>query len=351
MISKQKKVVFVSNRIYGGGAERVLTLVANYLSNHNFIVYILARKNSNSIYHIYPKIIIKYIETKSHLKFIYSIRKEIQKIKPDNVISFEYFYNLCTITACIGIKTNLIISERNDPSVVGSGILKDKLRNFLYRFCNTLVCQTEDALRYFPSYIQDHAVIILNPLKENLPKRYLGVRAKRIVSFCRLNKQKNLPLLISAFSDIYKKHPEYILEIYGNGPEKDSLMQLIKGYGLASVINIQDAKDNIHELVVDARMFVLPSDYEGMSNSMLEAMAIGLPVICTDCPCGGARMIIKNMENGILIPVRDKDQLIEKMELLVNNDSLSDKLSENAEKLKDVLSISKIGSQWIKILS
>lgn len=350
MTTEKKKILFVTHRVYGGGAERVLTVLANYLSGQDYKVFILVRKKSIGSYYISPDINIKYLEIQSHLKYIYSLRKEIKAINPDNVIAFEYFYNLCAIVACAGIKTNLIVSERNDPSIVGSGIIKDRLRNFLYRFCDTLICQTNDALHYFPPYIQQHAVVILNPLKDNLPNRFEGSRTSRVVSFCRLYRQKNLPLLISAFSEFYKNHQEYKLEIYGNGPEREALLQLVKKAGLEKVIKIQNAMDNVHELIIDSRIFVLPSDYEGLSNSMLEAMAIGLPVICTDCPCGGARMVIENMENGILIPVGDKDKLMDSMDLLARDDSLCKRLSENAEKLKKTLSISKIGSQWIKIL-
>lgn len=345
-----KKVLFVTHCLYGGGSERVLSVLANYLSDNGYDVTIISRKNSDSNYFIEPAVKVIYFETDSHLSFIYKVRQVIKKISPGNVIAFEYFYNLCTILSCMGLKRNVIVSERNDPAIVGSGFLKDKIRNILYKYCNTLVCQTIDAKEYFPPYIQNHSVIILNPLKEGLPNRYFGERSKRVVTFCRLNKQKNLPLLIRAFKIFHQSHPDYSLEIYGNGEERCFLQELVKSSDLKHSVKISNGLSNIHEVIIDAGMFVLPSDYEGLSNSMLEAMAIGLPVICTDCPCGGARMVVHNMENGILIPVRDEDKLVEAMKQLADSTALCNKLSQNAELIKEQLSISKIGEEWVKLL-
>lgn len=328
----------------------MLSVLANYLSNNGYDVTIISRKNSDSNYFIEPAAKVIYFETDSHLSFIYKVRQTVKSLSPENVIAFEYFYNLCTILSCMGLKRNVIVSERNDPAIVGSGFLKDKIRNFLYKHCNTLVCQTIDAKEYFPPYIQDHSVIILNPLKEGLPNRYVGERSRRVVTFCRLNKQKNLPLLISAFKTFHQCHQDYTLEIYGNGEERDSLQDLVESSGLKDFVVISKGLSNIHDVIIDAGMFVLPSDYEGLSNSMLEAMAIGLPVICTDCPCGGARMVIRNMENGILIPVRDEDKLVDAMNLLADSTALCDRLSQNAELLREQLSISKIGEEWVKLL-
>lgn len=95
---------------------------------------------------------------------------------------------------------------------------------------------------------------------------------------------------------------------------------------------------------------VSSSDYEGISNSMLEALAIGLPCICTDCPVGGAKMVIKNNINGILIPVGDQKALEQKMILLAENDELIEKLSQNAVKIRTKLSISNIADEWISFI-
>lgn len=342
------KILFLCNCLHNGGAQRVLVSLANNMAEQGFDVYIIASFDNGS-YPLHSNIKVKYVGYRKYFKFISIARSEIKRLKPKVVISFEYFFNLLASIACLGLKTKLIISERNDPSRVGSGFIKDRLRNFLYRFADVLVCQTPDAKNYFPLYIQKKTVVIPNPLKPNLPYKSVVERKREVVTFCRLNSQKNLPMLIGAFFEFSKTHPDFILKIYGDGEEKLNIENLVKQYGLTSKVSILKPCDNVHELVIDSAMFVLPSDYEGLSNSMLEAIAIGLPSICTDCPCGGARMIIDHEKNGILIPVGDTNALLAAMNKIADDKDLSASLSLEGLKLRDKLSIQAISNRWISL--
>ena len=345
----QRAIVFLCNCLHNGGAQRVLVSIANYIAEQGYQVYIIASFDNGS-YKLNENIIVNYVGHGKYLKFIKESRSQIKSLHPAAVISFEYFFNLLAAIACFGLKTKLIVSERNDPARVGSGILKDRIRNFLYRFANILVCQTPDARDYFPSYIRKKSVIIPNPLKPNLPVRIGGIRDNVIVTFCRLNSQKNLPMLLRAFKVFLNKHADYVLKIYGDGEEAAGLKELSKQLMIEKSVEINAASDKIHDLVLNAKMFILPSDYEGLSNSMLEAMAIGLPTICTDCPCGGARMVIRNRENGILIPVRDEKALYTAMCSIVENTEYAEQLSREAVRLRDDLSIEAISEEWIKLI-
>lgn len=345
----QKRVVFLCHCLHDGGAQRVLVSIANYMAEHSYEVYIIASFNNGS-YPLNENIKVNYVGEGKYWKFIKVARKEIKQLQPKAVIAFEYFFNLLASIACFGLKTKLIVSERNDPSRVGSGVIKDRIRNFLYRFVDVLVCQTPDAKAYFPSYIQRKSIIIPNPLKPNLPVKVGGDRDDVVVSFCRLHPQKNLPILLHAFKDFLKDHASYELKIYGDGEEAEKLKGLSEQLGIRENVEFYPASDNVHELVLNARMFVLPSDYEGLSNSMLEAMAIGLPTICTDCPCRGARMFIKHGENGFLIPVRDTNALYKAMCKIADDNVLAEKFSVEAVKLRDLLSIEAISLKWIRLV-
>lgn len=344
----QKRVVFLCNCLHNGGAQRVLVSIANYMAEHSYEVYIIASFNNGS-YPLSENIKVTYVGEGEYWKFIKVARKEIKQLQPKAVISFEYFFNLLSSIACYGLKTKLIASERNDPSRVGAGIIKDRIRNFLYRFIDVLVCQTPDAKDYFPSYIKKKSIVIPNPVKPNLPVKVGGDRDDVVVSFCRLNSQKNLPMLLHAFKKFMKNHAEYELKIYGDGEENEKLKSLSEQLCIRENVGFYPASDNVHELVLNAKMFVLPSDYEGLSNSMLEAMAIGLPIICTDCPCGGARMVIKNGENGFLIPVQDTNALYEAMCKIADDNDLAERLSVEAVKLRESLAIEAISQRWMNL--
>jgi len=344
-----RKILFIVNRLGGGGAERVLVTLANnfVVNNEVSICSFLPGKG----YTISEKVkLISFSGNEGKLERVHKLRRLIKKEKPSVVIAFEYFVNMQTCLALLGCNQKLIVSERNDPKINGGRRGQKELRNLLYIRADRLVSQTLEAKEYFPNYIQRKATVIQNPLKEGLPEVFLKKREKYIVNFCRLEKQKNLPLLIDAFGDFSKKYPEFILKIYGNGSEKETLVEYIINKRLENRIFIYPEITNIHEAIIDASMFVSSSDYEGLSNSMVEAMAIGLPTICTDCPCGGARSIINDKINGLLVPVKNKQRLCSAMSEIASNDLLEYKLSNNALLIKGKLSVDKIVGQWEKIL-
>jgi glycosyltransferase involved in cell wall biosynthesis len=187
----------------------------------------------------------------------------------------------------------------------------------------------------------------LNPA---LPPAYHGERKKSIVSFCRITPQKNLKLLIDAYAIVCNKYPDYCLEIYGDGEGKAELLDYLKMKQLDSRVDVKPFDATLHKKILDNAMFVSSSDYEGMSNSMLEAMAIGLPTICTDCPAGGARAIIRDHENGLLVPVRNVQALANAMLEMIENPSLAQKLSENGALLREELNVETIAKRWMELL-
>lgn len=250
------------------------------------------------------------------------------------------------------LPNKLIISERGDPSKHDSSKAASLFIRKYYKRANIIVFQTEDAKKYFDKEIQKKCVIIPNPIKDGLPERYIGERKKIIVNYCRVSFQKNIPLLIEAFNIFKCNHIDYTLEIIGeaNSTEAIGIVQecqkLIKKYGLEESVKFKPFDPNLHEKIKDYSMFVSSSDFEGMSNSMLEAMAIGLPTICTDCPSGGARAVIKNGENGLLTKVGDMYSIANAMSLVADNHKLAELLSSNAAKISKSLSRNTILSRW-----
>ena len=350
-----KKILFVINGISTGGAERVVIILANALIKQGYDVSILAFYKSNTSYKIDAKVNVifskknstNYIKRK--ILRIKNIREAIIKNNIDIIIPFSTHYVLSAIIANIGLHKKIIGSERNDPSQT-SKFMKI-VRNILYKRLDNLVCQTVDAKMYFSKKIQNKSVVIKNPLISNLPSRYEGKREKRVVSFSRFEPQKNIPMLIDAFELFHKEYPDYILELYGDGYEKNKIIEYINSKNLQKYINVNPFCIDIHEKILKAKMFVLASNYEGLSNSMLESLAIGLPTICTDCPCGGARMMIEDGVNGFLIEVGNTKQLFEKMKLLAMDDDLANNFSLNSIKIKEELSEDKIISEWLDIIN
>jgi glycosyltransferase involved in cell wall biosynthesis len=345
-------------QLLGGGAERVVSILSEYFISRNHAVKICLF-NANTIEYKFPEQVV--IDTsmirkkKGIIKSIYrffDLRIMVKNNKETIFISFFSMFNLYLLASGIGLKRKIIVSERLDPQKsIPQKKWLFKLRNILYPIASKIVFQTQDALKCFPNIKEERKVVIPNPLKEGLPERYTGERRKEIVTFARLEPQKNYPLLIDAFKLFSNEFPDYTLSIYGKGSIEDQLKEKVKVEDLCDKIFFKGFESHIHEKIVDCSMFVLSSDYEGLSNAMLEAMAIGLPCICTDCPPGGARMFIKEGENGFLVPVRDVESMYMAMKSLAENDILRETISKNAVKIKDELNQYKICQIWEGIIN
>jgi glycosyltransferase involved in cell wall biosynthesis len=153
-------------------------------------------------------------------------------------------------------------------------------------------------------------------------------------------------MLIRAFAYIYKKHKDYKLIIYGNGSMKEELKTYASQLLPRRSFVFESASEEILKKINDAGIFVLSSDYEGLPNALIEAMAIGLPCVSTDCPSGGPRMLIDNYKNGILVDVADEEALAMALNEIILNKNLADKLGKNAKKIRFRLEEEKIINEW-----
>lgn len=347
-----KRVVFVIGVLSDGGAERVISVLAKQFVSMGYKVDIATIYGDRNDYIEDSSIGIKPIihETKNKLfraiEIIFKLRKFIKRKNPDLVISFVAIVNLYTILSCFFLKVRLIVSERNDPYQNPESKPLRKLRNLLYRFCDGYVFQTDDAKRYFSNNIQKKGTVIPNPITSELPYWDRSNTEKVIISACRLVKQKNLPMMIHAFERLKKEFPEYKLKIYGIGELREELLSLINEIGLTDDISLPGFSINIHKEMVKSELFVLSSNYEGISNSMLEALAIGVPVVTTDSPTGGARMFIQSGENGILTDVGDTNQLFKAMKQIISDKQFASNLSKEATKVRNELSSEIIAKKW-----
>ncbi len=268
------------------------------------------------------------------------------------VISCMTIPNISTMMALQSLPNRAVFSDRTSPEYEyppESPIVS--LKHKYYPRAQAAIFQTPDARDYYTWLPETEKAIIPNfILGEQFPPRFEGERRKEIVNFCRLHPVKNIPLLIDAFAIVLARHPDYTLAVYGNGVIKEALQKRIDEKGLHDSITLHDTDPHIHEKIRDAAMFVSSSDREGISNSMLEAMAIGLPTICTDCPAGGARMTITPYKNGLLVPVGDVQAMANAMEELIDNPALCERLSLEAVHVKDTLTIEIIGEKWLQMI-
>ena len=351
-----KKLVFVNASLTGGGSERVMTHIANYCCNVGFDVYMILVRKKEKTYKTNKQIKLIQLDNdcskfKLFFKRIIEIRKYVKASNADTVISFMDDISFFVAMACIGLNKRLVFSIRNDPKRKDKKLHWILGRYFNLPMADVIVFQTFQAKYCYPKSINKKGVVIPNPIDADiLPPIEKYCPDNRIVAVGRLVPQKAFDLLIDAFSVIYQEYRDLKLEIYGEGECYRELKTQIEEKNLSECVELKGYSNNVLQNIKGAKMYISVSDFEGISNTMLEAMAIGLPTISTDCPIGGAAMVINDNENGLLIPVRNRDALVAAITIILENEKLAFKFSENAVRVRNDYSLSVIGNQWIKIL-
>lgn len=351
-------IIFVTISMRGGGTERVISVLANRMVHMGHKVTIVMIADPTIEYDLDKRIITECVSKATggsltgRIKRICNMRKVFSKDKTAKIISMGTVANLFTLVASIGLRNPIVISERNDPNRLNHRPIKKSetsIRNMLYRRADRIVLQTPDVANCFPAYITKKCVVIPNPISSSLPDANInGYREKSVISAGRLTEQKNHKLLIDAFCQFYKKHPEYCLNIYGKGELEEELKEYVNSHKMEGIINICGFCDDLYKKLQTAGMYVSSSDWEGISNSMIEALAMGIPTIATDCPVGGSRMFIKSRSNGVLTNVGDEMALTDAMTQVADDEEFARLLGKNAVMIRDELAVEKIIGKWLE---
>lgn len=292
---------------------------------------------------------IRFIKRKN-LHRIVKLRKILRSKDYECVLSFLGPPNIRMLVASIGIPIRKVVSVRNDPSVeYGVGLKRFFLKQ-LFRFATLTVFQTEDASKCFPLSVRRRSTIIPNPVNEGFYKVEWTGEGLDIIAVGRLQPQKNYELLIKAFSLIAGTFPDTDLVICGEGPLRDYLEEMCVTLGIENRVHFLGLVADVNSQLIKSKVFVLSSDYEGMPNSMMEAMAAGVPVISTDCPCGGPRELTCSGEYGILVPCNDAVALSEAMKkMLISKEELVKYHKLSKERAAD-FNTEKILKRWFEAL-
>ena len=343
------KIAFSMARMHGGGAERVVSELANSFAEQGHDVSIIVAKDPECVYPLKAQVKLVDLSAKDKgiLSRICALRRCVNEKQYDVVISFLTGTNVETLMAMVGLRIPVLISERNNPYVDPKGKIYRILRAVTYPFAAGYVFQTPNAQAFFGKRIQKKSVVIMNPIIPRLPDVYHGEREKRIVNVGRLFEQKNQKMFIDAFRAFHETHSDYIAEIYGDGPLEIELSDYIQAKGMEGAVFLRGFSKDVISAIASASMFVMSSDYEGMSNALIEAVGMGIPCISTDHPIGGARMTIQDGVSGYLVPVGDAQTMAEKMAKIADDAELARRFSEQGQQLRKTLSIKVIAGQWL----
>jgi GalNAc-alpha-(1->4)-GalNAc-alpha-(1->3)-diNAcBac-PP-undecaprenol alpha-1,4-N-acetyl-D-galactosaminyltransferase len=337
-----------------GGAERSATLLANYLvSSGKYNVTFFVLESGAPFYWLHPNIDIQYIDDnvvksgriKKNIDRVLYVKNLIKEKNFQVIIGYTYLSSLIACLACIGLNTKCIICERSDPSHYG--FFAQLAKSILYRRGNGAIFQTPYARDYFKKIIKNATVIPNLIESEKFPEVIpYSKREKKIVHVGRLDSLKNQKMIISAISKIKDYLHEYTIEIYGEGELREELQNQIDSLYLSEKILLKGKSNNVLNCIKDSKLFLFTSNVEGFPNALLEAMAMGLPCISTDCPAYAQGMMLKDSAYGVTIKMEDVDQLAKEILIALKKDISDESISLSAHKIRNKYDASSIGKRW-----
>lgn len=333
------KYVFVIPTLATGGAERVIAVLSQELCKCGQDVYVVKYYETDGEYNIGDRVKVvnlsggnrsKY-EKMNYLNKTQRLRTTIKAIMPDYVIPFMFSVARCVDIATIGLHVNVLQSIRINPSLGPASRIQRMQRDHLVYKSKASFVQNESQKNYFNKSAQHKIYVLYNPVSDDLfeIKPTFQNDMYTICSVGRLESQKNFKLLIDSFEETFAENERVILQIYGEGSQKESLREHIASKSSAHRIHLMGRNNDIARVYENSDLFVLPSDYEGMPNALIEAMACGLPCISTNCPTGPSDLI-DNGINGILVPVGNKRKMSEALQNMYQKRDIAKQMGEKA---------------------
>lgn len=355
------KIAFFINSLHKAGAERVACNLMTYLQSRGHEILLVTQHQDEDEYAL-PAGIRRELsdlterETgKSRLLNFWHRYRKLQRIwqqeRPQVILSFIGKNNVMALLTACPCHIPVVAAVRGTPALEYEGRGLKKAAFLTFPRAAGVILQTEESRDFFPPKVQKKVTILPNPLHEDfLRPVYEGEREKTIVTVGRMDENKNQQMAIEAFAALAEEFPAYRLVLYGNGELKEKLYQEAQRLGVADKVSLPGSIRDVAGALKKASVFLLTSDTEGMPNTLLEAMALGTACISTDCPCGGPAMLIRDGENGFLVPVRDTKALTEKLRLLLQDQGLREQMGRKASKVQEVYAPENVLPQWEEYL-
>lgn len=348
------KILFVTSSLGYGGAERTISWLADYMVKKDDEVIVLcfgepiAYQLNEKVKLINGNITSNATSLFERVLLIFRrfllVKCTIKRERPDAV-----FLMIGTLARYVihnkKRKYKLILSERANPLFYNRK--RKRILSKAYRKCDGIVFQTHRVSELYPQISSNKKVVIPNAVGNEYAEGIVwkGLNSNRIAAVGRIIEQKDYYTLIDAFALFLVNHPAFTLEIYGDGPLKTEVERYIADRNLQDKVFIMGNREDALVYVSECACYVLSSYSEGMPNTLIEAMAIGMPCISTDCEFG-PRELISDGKNGLLVSVGDSVGMAKAMTRMVDDKKLAIRCGEEAIKIRETNSVHKVGEMY-----
>jgi GalNAc-alpha-(1->4)-GalNAc-alpha-(1->3)-diNAcBac-PP-undecaprenol alpha-1,4-N-acetyl-D-galactosaminyltransferase len=354
------KVTLVIGGMGMGGAERVMSILANYWATHGWEVTLitLVDRSKPSFYPLDPKIqLVQLGVTGDSGNPVMAIVKIWQRVRvlrqaiiasaPDVAIGFMATSGVMSVLACWNLGIPVIVSKRIYPAMSEANRVWKLLMKWTYPFADLVVVLTKSALSFYPPDKGYRAIVLPNPVIVPPATDLIDglLPTPTLIAVGRLAPQKGFDLLITAFAKIQHDYPDWHLTILGEGESRLELEELRSEYQLIDRVHLPGKVTNVHDYLRQADIFVMSSRCEGFPNALCEAMACGLPVISTDC-LSGPREIITDRVDGILVATEDVESLAMGLSELMSDPAKRQQLAHAAPQILERFGLEQVMSLW-----
>lgn len=357
------RITFVISSLTSGGAERVMTTMANHWVTNGRPVTLLTITGSDQppFYPLSPEVDLRQLALASpsgspakallnNLRRLRELRRAITSTRADVVISFLDTTNVVTLLATFGLGIPVVVAEHTDPGLKRMHPVWNLLRRYTYPRATRLVVLTEASKRFFPPFIQRQTLIIPNPIMVEPDagpvERGLG---RTLVSMGRFGPEKGFDLLIAAFARIAPDFPDWDLVIWGDGVLRVDLEAQRATHGLDDRIQLPGRTTTPHAELRRADLYALSSRREGFPMALAEAMACGLPAVAFDLP-SGPRDIIRAGIDGLLVPNGDIPALAEGLASLMRDDNRRLAMAQAAPDVLSRFGVERVMAIWDELV-
>lgn len=351
------KIVVLFPRFGIGGIAKASAFVANSLCEQGHDVLCVSMSNDDNFQSFHKGIRTSYIYYEINgeitkirkIRFLFKFRKMLKCEKTDCIVALGTDIARITTIASFGLDIRIVASERGNPFLYSSKVKKKYIKAL--KKCNGVVFQTKEAMSFYPVAIQRKGYIIPNPcyIKGNRTIEKSDLSQKIILVVSRISEEKNVLGIVKAFHLISSKIPDYSLYIYGDGDKKNEIIQYVKDNKVKNVMFFNNNPAPFNECN-NASLYIINSFTEGMPNSLIEAMAYGIPCIATDCPPGGVRFLADNGKRVCLVPVDDEVNLALNIEKVIKDTEYRDSLVNAAQEIVAELNPSIIAEKWVNVI-